>query len=75
MEYELLLTEAVRDWTERAVPGDRAAADDAVEVALRAFAAGASVAESCEEARKFVASWVSHPASIPAEWEVYPSLA
>ena len=58
---ESLLAGIVRDWALGVLPQETAAADGAVRVAMRSYAAGASVSESCREARKFLGSWSRHP--------------
>ena len=61
MAGEAVLADAVRAWSETVCPGDRRAADRAVDVALRCYAAGASVGEACAEARLFITTWATHP--------------
>ena len=61
MEQELVLAGIVRDWA-AATLANEGLADSAVAVALSAYAAGASVSEACVQARRFVLSWVDHPA-------------
>lgn len=61
MHAELVLDRAVRDWVEQVLPGEPGAANAAAAVALRAFVGGASVSESCIEARHLVGSWCQHP--------------
>ncbi|MST31376.1 hypothetical protein GHK86_01340, partial [Acidimicrobiaceae bacterium USS-CC1] len=48
------LAAEVRQWVQRTYPGEEHLADAAVASARRAYADGASVAESCERAREFV---------------------
>lgn len=69
MTHELLLAGLVRDWASGAVPGEPAAADAAVVVALRCHAGGASVREACREARRFVECWTRHPSHPPVDRE------
>ncbi|HET9078503.1 MAG TPA: hypothetical protein VFN68_16320 [Acidimicrobiales bacterium] len=66
MTAELILADAVRDWVVRVLPGDPDAADAAVAYALASFAAGASVSESCEAARRMALSRSRHPSSMAA---------
>lgn len=66
MSHEVLLVGLIREWTEGVLPGQPAAADAAAGVALRCYAGGASVSESCREARRFVGSWAHHPSHQPA---------
>ncbi len=58
---EVILANAVRDWAEKAAPGDERTVQAAVETALYLFASGASVSEACEEARVMVESRLRHP--------------
>ena len=58
---ELTLAETVTAWVERSLPGDEEAVQAAVALALRSYAGGASVGESCELARRLIASWSHHP--------------
>ena len=62
---ELLLGGLVRDWVAVRLPGDIAAADRAVGVAMRTHAGGASVSEAYRAARAFVESWARHPSHQP----------
>jgi hypothetical protein len=64
MDVAYALAESVRDWTQRRCPDDPRVAQPAVSVALNSYADGASVAEACERARAFVASWTLHPGHI-----------
>jgi len=66
MSAELVLAEQVQWWVERVAPGRRLLAEAAVAEALTSFAAGASVSEACEEARRLVESRLRHPSSEPA---------
>ena len=61
MSNELLLAGAVREWAEKVWPGEPAAAEGAVTVAMRCYAGGASVSEACREARGFLRGWARHP--------------
>ncbi len=61
MTAELIIADAVRNWTETIVPGDSATADAAVRYAIEAFAGGASVTEACEGARRMVICRSHHP--------------
>lgn len=61
MPDEIALAETVRTWARKVMDND-GLADRAVTVALSAYAGGASVGEASEEARRFLSSWVSHPA-------------
>ena len=61
MPFELLIADLVRDWVEGLLPGEPAAADGAVGVALRCYTGGASVSEACREAQAFTSSWARHP--------------
>jgi hypothetical protein len=61
MDPELALADVVRRWTNDVLPGNVDAADRAVAIALRCFVGGASVAEACEAARRFVGSLARHP--------------
>ncbi len=67
MEHDLVLARAVREWVEHELPGDRCAARGAVEVALASYSGGASVSEASEVARRFVSSWLHHPARATVE--------
>ena len=58
---ELMVADSVHRWVDDVLPGDSAAADAAVGLAVRSYAGGASVREACEEARRFVGSWSRHP--------------
>jgi hypothetical protein len=58
---EQLLAQVTREWSELVLPGDRRAAKRATDRAVRSYEAGASVAEACEAARRFVSSWSRHP--------------
>ncbi len=62
MDMEVALAETVRDWARVNYPGEPSVASGAVAVALDSYAGGASIAEACEEARTYVASWMDHPA-------------
>jgi hypothetical protein len=57
---EVVLSGMVRAWTRHRINDDQVAAR-AVEIALSSYAGGASIAEACEEARKFVLGWIRHP--------------
>jgi hypothetical protein len=61
---ELLLAGIVRKWAEDVWADEPAAADGAVNVAMRCYAGGASVSEACREARSFLKCWVDHPAHV-----------
>ena len=69
MSAELVLAEQVQWWVEQVAPGRRLLAEAAVAEALTSFAAGASVSEACEEARRLVESRLGlrapEPASVP----------
>ncbi len=58
---EVILANAVREWAEKAAPGDERTVRAAVETALYLFANGASVSEACEESRSMVESRLRHP--------------
>lgn len=58
------LAAEVRQWVQRTYPGEEHLADAAVASARRAYADGASVAESCERARELVGSWTRHPSQL-----------
>lgn len=62
MDLAYALAGSVWDWTQQHCPDDPRAAQMAVSVALSSYADGASVAEACEQARAFAASWSHHPA-------------
>lgn len=64
-DLELVLDRAVRDWVETIDPGDDCLAHRAVQAAVAAWTAGASVPEACEEARKLVLSRTRHPSQSP----------
>ena len=61
METELIIADTVRRWAREVLPDQPVAADAAAALAIRCYAGGASVAEACEEARRFVGSWSRHP--------------
>jgi hypothetical protein len=63
---EIVLADMVRTWVEAAFPGNERAARLALAVALDRYAAGASVSEAFEEARRLVGSWSRHPCHLPA---------
>lgn len=63
---ELWLAGAMRARSELMRPGDSAAAERAIAVALRAFAAGASISEASQEGRRFLACWARHPSNLVA---------
>jgi hypothetical protein len=63
MSAELVLTAEVRCWVDRVAPGDHLLADVAVSKALSSYGGGASVSESCQEARRLVGCRVRHPSS------------
>lgn len=58
------LAAEVRQWVQRAHPGEEHLADAAVASARRAYADGASVADSCDRARELVGSWTRHPSQL-----------
>jgi hypothetical protein len=58
---EIELVGEVRSWVDQVLPGNSGLADAAVAVALDSFAAGASVGEAAEEARRLVGCWLRHP--------------
>ncbi len=62
---ELVISEMVRDWTSRTLPGDPDAGEAAVNYALERFAAGASVSEACATARRMVLCRSRHPSAKP----------
>ena len=62
MDVELALAGSVWEWSRQRCPDDPHVAEKAVAVALSCYVGGASVAEACEQARAFVASWAHHPA-------------
>ena len=62
MDVELALAVAVWDWTKGGCPDEPGVAENAVVLALRSYAGGASVAKASEQAHAFVSSWVHHPA-------------
>ncbi len=66
MDVEFALAGSVWDWTRQHCPDDPHVAERAVAIAMSSYAGGASVAEACEQARAFVASWVHHPARVEA---------
>lgn len=68
MDMELALAGSVWDWTRHQYPAEPRVAERAVAMALSSYAGGASVAEACESARAFVASWAHHPAQREA-WQ------
>jgi hypothetical protein len=70
---ELVLAEQVQSWVERVAPGERLLADAAIARALTSYAAGASVSEAYQEARRLVECRLRHPSSPPAS--VQKSLA
>lgn len=65
MSVEAELTDAVGEMVEAVLPGDRRARRDIVGAALETLAAGASVAEACEEARRLAGSRARHPSREP----------
>ena len=65
MSVEAQLTDAVGEIVESILPGDRRARRDIECAALVAMAAGASMAEACEEARRLAASRARHPSREP----------
>jgi hypothetical protein len=65
VEPELVIADVVRCWAEHTVPGDPRVAAAAVALAERCYVGGASVAEACEEGRRFVGSWSRHPSRQP----------
>ena len=64
MSNELLLAGVVRGWAEELRPGEPAAAEGTVTVAMRCYAGGASVSEACREARGFLRGWTRHPSHL-----------
>jgi hypothetical protein len=66
---ELVLSEQVRASVARVAPHAPRLIDALVERALTTYAAGASVSEACEEARRLVGCWTRHPASRRREYE------
>jgi len=67
MNPELVMADMVRHWVGHVLPGQPGAADRAVAIALRCYEGGASVAEACEEARRFIGSWMRHPSQLTQE--------
>jgi hypothetical protein len=65
---EELLLDIVTTWVARTSPGDIETSRTAAAVALSAYSAGASVSESCREARRFLGCRANHPSrpGIPA---------
>lgn len=61
MNPEFVMADMVRRWVGDVLPGQPAAADRAVAIALRCYEGGSSVGEACEEARRFIGSWMRHP--------------
>ncbi len=57
MMDEVMIAGVVLAWAEQLYPGQPAAAEGAVEAAIRGYAAGASVSEACREAREFLEHW------------------
>lgn len=57
MDVEFALAGSVWDWTRQHCPDDPHVAERAVAMAMSSYAGGASVAEACEQAWAFVASW------------------
>lgn len=64
-DIELVLERCVRDWVETVTPGDERTAARAVARALGAYAAGASVPEACDQARRLVLGRMHHPSNRP----------
>ena len=62
MTNELVLAEVVRAWTAKVLPGEPNVAERAATLARACYAGGASVTEACWTARRFVDSFVRHPA-------------
>jgi len=60
---EVLIADMVRSWAVSRLKASRLMADRAANLAVRAYEDGASVAEACELARRYVESWLRHPAS------------
>lgn len=65
MVDELVIIGDVRAWSEQVVPDDGPAADRAAVMAIRAYAAGASVGEACRMGREYLASRARHPSRRP----------
>lgn len=65
MSVEAELTDAVGEIVESYLPGDGRARRDIVCAALMAMAAGASVAEAYDEARRLAESRARHPSRLP----------
>lgn len=63
MTNESVLADAVRVWAQGELPDCEGVAEKAARVALTSYGTGASVSESCRQARRFVASWARHPAN------------
>ena len=61
MEPELVIADVVRRKAEQLVPGNPRAAAAAIGLAERCHAGGASEAEACTEAARFLGSWSRHP--------------
>jgi hypothetical protein len=60
---ELIVAAEVRCWVDQVAPGERLLADAAVAKALTSYVGGASVSESCQEARRLVGCRRRHPSS------------
>lgn len=67
MTDEVLVADLARRWADRLAPGDGAAAERAVALALRCYEGGASINEAAQEARRFAGSWARHPSH--GHWE------
>ncbi len=63
MTKQSVLADAVRAWAQGQLPDAEGVAEQAARVALTFYGTGASVSESCREARRFVACWARHPAN------------
>jgi hypothetical protein len=61
MSAELLLTEQVHAWVAGTAPQSTRLMDAAIARALTSYAAGASVSEAREDARRLVGCWLRHP--------------
>lgn len=60
---ELVIEDVVRHWAAEMVPGEAGVVERAANIALVSYAAGASVAEACGEARMFVDCLARHPSN------------
>lgn len=65
MTAETVLAKQVAAWVDQNHPGDKRLRGRAVEIALRCFAGGGSVSESCDQALRYARSWTQHPSRSP----------